>query len=239
MEIGSLFKSVDPSHDDAEAGDLIELLNVWKRYGTIEVLRGVNLRVKEGDFIAIRGKSGVGKTTLLRIMALLELSDGGDVRFFGRLASALSDDERSELRLRYIGFIFQLFNLIPSLTVLENIEVPMALAGICRRERRRRALELLEYFGLTGLANRFPNTLSGGERQRIAIIRALTNNPKVILADEPTSSLDDENSELTVELLAKINREKKVAIVMTTTDLYEKLPSTRNYILKEGHLIEQ
>lgn len=218
---------------------LIELVDVWKSYGAIDVLRGVNLNVKEGDFISIRGKSGVGKTTLLKIIGLLETPERGELKLFGRMVNALSDDERSELRLRHIGFIFQFFNLIPSLTVLENIELPLALAGVSGRERRRRASELLEYFGLASLAMRFPDTLSGGERQRVAIIRALANSPKIILADEPTSSIDDENSQLLMELLNKINRERKVTIILTTTDLYEKLPTNRDFILKDGRLIER
>jgi putative ABC transport system ATP-binding protein len=138
----------------------------------------------------------------------------------------------------YIGFIFQFFNLIPSLTVLENVELPLALAGVGWRERRKRALDLLEYFGLAGLAWRFPNTLSGGERQRVAIIRALSNSPKIILADEPTSSIDDENSQLLMNLLTEINRGRKVTIILTTTDLYEKLPADRSFLLREGQLIE-
>jgi len=217
---------------------LIELSNVWKSYGAIDVLRGVNLTVGEGDFISIRGKSGAGKTTLLKIIGLLDAPDKGEVKIFGRSVNGLSDDERSELRLRYIGFIFQFFNLIPSLTVLENVELPLALAGVGWRERRKRALDLLEYFGLAGLAWRFPNTLSGGERQRVAIIRALSNNPKIILADEPTSSIDDENSQLLMNLLTEINRGRKVTIILTTTDLYEKLPANRSFLLREGQLIE-
>jgi putative ABC transport system ATP-binding protein len=217
---------------------LIELSNVWKSYGAIDVLRGVNLTVGEGDFISIRGKSGAGKTTLLKIIGLLDAPDKGEVKIFGRSVNGLSDDERSELRLRYIGFIFQFFNLIPSLTVLENVELPLALAGVGWRERRKRALDLLEYFGLAGLAWRFPNTLSGGERQRVAIIRALSNNPKIILADEPTSSIDDENSQLLMNLLTEINRGRKVTIILTTTDLYEKLPADRSFLLREGQLIE-
>lgn len=130
---------------------MIELSNVWKSYGAIDVLRGVNLTVGEGDFISIRGKSGAGKTTLLKIIGLLDAPDKGEVKIFGRSVNGLSDDERSELRLRYIGFIFQFFNLIPSLTVLENVELPLALAGVGWRERRKRALDLLEYFGLAGL----------------------------------------------------------------------------------------
>jgi putative ABC transport system ATP-binding protein len=217
---------------------LIELSGICKRYGAIEILKNINLTVKEGDFISIRGKSGVGKTTLLKIIGLLETPDNGEVKLLGKKVNGLSDDEKSELRLHQIGFVFQFFNLIPSLTVLENIELPLALAGIDKHKRRQRAHELLEYFGLTSLEGRFPETLSGGERQRIAIIRALVNNPKIILADEPTSSIDDENSQLLMDLLNKINKERKVTIILTTTDLYEKLPTNRDFILKDGHIIE-
>lgn len=215
---------------------LIELYHVWKNYEGSEILKGVNLAVGEGEFISIRGKSGVGKTTLLRIIGLLESPDQGEVKIFGKNVSQLGDDERARLRLRAIGFVFQFFNLIPSLTVLENIELPLALAGVKRQERLRRAWELLDYFDLANLARRFPETLSGGEKQRVAVIRALVNNPKIILADEPTSSIDDENSQLLIGLLKKINVERNVTILLTTTDLYEKLPTTRDYILKDGRL---
>ncbi|MCS7096324.1 MAG: ABC transporter ATP-binding protein [Nitrososphaerota archaeon] len=215
---------------------LIELRDVWKNYGGSEVLRGVNLTVGEGEFVSVRGKSGAGKTTLLKIIGLLENPDRGEVEILGRLISRLGDNERSRLRLQAIGFVFQFFNLIPSLTVLENIELPLALAGVKKHERLKRARELLDYFGLAHLAGRFPETLSGGEKQRIAIIRALVNNPKIILADEPTSSIDDENSQLLISLLKGINSERRVAIVLTTTDLYERLPTTRDYILKDGRL---
>ena len=218
---------------------MIELTNVWKSYGAIQVLKDVNLNVREGEFISIRGKSGVGKTTLLKVIGLLEAPDKGEVKLLGRTTNCLSDDEKSELRLHHIGFVFQFFNLVPSLTVVENIELPLALAGIGKQERRRRARELLEYFSLTSLADRFPEMLSGGERQRVAIIRALANSPKIILADEPTSSIDDENSQLVMELLTKINMEKKVTIILTTTDLYEKLPTNRDYLLKDCQLIER
>jgi putative ABC transport system ATP-binding protein len=217
---------------------MMELSNVLKKYGATEVLRGVDLTVGEGEFVSIRGKSGAGKTTLLKIAGLLESPDGGEIKLLGRAVNGLGDEEKSRLRLHSIGFVFQFFNLIPSLTVLENIELPLALAGVGNHQRRRRAVELLEYFGLTGLAGRFPETLSGGERQRVAVIRALANSPKIILADEPTSSIDDENSQLLMELLKKINRERKVTIILTTTDLYEKLPTNRDFILKDGRLTE-
>ncbi|MEM4425821.1 MAG: ABC transporter ATP-binding protein, partial [Candidatus Nezhaarchaeales archaeon] len=187
----------------------------------------------------IRGKSGAGKTTLLKIMGLMERPDSGELLISGRNVSGLSDEEMSRIRLHDIGFVFQFFNLIPSLTVLENLELPLALAGVGRDERKRRALQLLDYFELRGLANRFPATLSGGERQRVAIARALINNPKIVLADEPTSSLDEENSMLVIDLLTKVNEERGLAIVMTTTDLHENVPANRDYVLKNGLLYER
>ena len=217
----------------------MELLNISKSYGQVKVLRGVTLKIRRGDFILIRGKSGAGKTTLLKIMGLMERPDSGELLISGRNVSELSDEEMSRIRLHDIGFVFQFFNLIPSLTVLENLELPLALAGVGRDERKRRALQLLDYFELRGLANRFPATLSGGERQRVAIARALINNPKIVLADEPTSSLDEENSMLVIDLLTKVNEERGLAIVMTTTDLHENVPANRDYVLKNGLLYER
>ncbi|MEM0223227.1 MAG: ABC transporter ATP-binding protein [Thermofilum sp.] len=218
---------------------LMELLNISKSYGQVKVLRSVTLKIRRGDFILIRGKSGAGKTTLLKIMGLMERPDSGELLISGRNVSELSDEEMSRIRLHDIGFVFQFFNLIPSLTVLENLELPLALAGVRRDERKRRALQLLDYFELRGLANRFPATLSGGERQRVAIARALINNPKIVLADEPTSSLDEENSMLVIDLLTKVNEERGLAIVMTTTDLHENVPANRDYVLKNGLLYER
>ncbi|MCX8189442.1 MAG: ABC transporter ATP-binding protein [Nitrososphaeria archaeon] len=216
--------------------NLIELVDIWKAYGSTQVLKGLCLNVREGDFIVVRGRSGAGKTTLLKIVGLLEPPDRGIVRLFNQNVNDLSDDEKSSVRLYKVGFIFQFFNLIPKLTVLENIELPLAIAGVDRRQRRERVYQLLKYFGLLDLAERFPETLSGGERQRVAIIRAIVNNPKIILADEPTSSIDNENSELLISLLSRINKERIVTIILTTTDLYEKLPATREYLLKDGVL---
>jgi ABC-type lipoprotein export system ATPase subunit len=215
---------------------IIELSNVSKSYGSTVVLKSLDLTVNQGEFILIRGKSGAGKTNLFKIIGLLELPTKGTVELFGKNIHALSEDEKASLRLHQLGLVFQFFNLLSSLTVMENIELPMALAGLKKHVRRERAFELLRYFGLTGLAERFPESLSGGERQRVAVIRALVNRPKLLLADEPTSSLDDENSQLLMDMLYKINREDKVTVIVTTTDLYEKLPSMNDYILKSGVL---
>ena len=214
----------------------LELVNVDKAYGATKVLNDISLTVKEGEFITIKGRSGAGKTTLLKIMGFLESPGKGEVKLFGNRTHELTDESKSNIRLYNMGFVFQSYNLIPSLTVLENIELPLALAGTKKQERKQRALELLKYFGLTSLETRFPANLSGGEKQRTAIIRALANRPKIILADEPTSSLDDDNSRLVIELLSNINKETKVVIILTTTDLQEEIRGSTEYMLKAGHL---
>lgn len=217
-------------------GVVVRLSGVRKRYGADEVLRGVDLAVRPGEFVSIRGKSGAGKTTLLKIIGLLERPDAGEVRLFGLRADGLSDGEAAEIRLRRIGFIFQFFNLIPTLTVLENVELPMALAGVGKAERRARAMELMRSLGIAGLADRMPGSLSGGERQRAAIARALANEPSLILADEPTSSLDDENSELVMAMLREASRALGASVIVTAVDIYERLPTDADYVLKEGVL---
>jgi ABC-type lipoprotein export system ATPase subunit len=215
---------------------VIELTNVHKNYGSNEILKDIQLTVKQGDFISIRGKSGVGKTTLLKILAFLETPDQGQVKLFGDDVSKLDDAQRSNLRLKNIGLVFQFFNLLPSLTIQENIELPLALASVKKAERKQRTAELVNYFGLQHLTERYPENLSGGEKQRIAIIRALANKPKILLADEPTSSIDDENEQLLTNLLNDINKNQNVTIIMTTTNLYDKLPTATNYLLKDAKL---
>ncbi len=203
------------------------------------MLRGVNLTIRQGDFISVRGKSGAGKTNLFKIVGLLEKPNEGTVNIFGKDTSKQSDDQITALRLKQIGLVFQFFNLLTSLTVLENIELPMALNGVGKHQRRERADELLKFFDITKLAERYPDNLSGGERQRVAIIRALVNYPTMLLADEPTSSLDDENSEMLIDLLAEISKEQKVAVMLTSTDLFVNLPTTKDYLLKDGKIASQ
>jgi len=215
----------------------VELINVWKNYANnIPVLKGVSLSIPVGAFISIRGRSGAGKTTLLRLIGLLDRPSNGEIILLGTETSKISDGEASKIRLKHIGFIFQSFNLIPSLTVLENIELPMALLGVKKEARRKRSIELLERFHMEMLANRFPTELSGGEQQRVAILRATVNNPDIILADEPTSNLDEENSRLVYELLSEINRESLATIIVTEVSLEEKLPTSEDYLLKNGVL---
>lgn len=215
---------------------ILELSNIWKSYGFESILRGVDLYANEGEFISIRGRSGVGKTTLARIIALLEPPDRGSVRIMGVDASRLGDTERSRMRLRSIGIVFQFFNLVPTLTAIENIELPMALAGVEKNKRRERALELLKLVGLRDKAHRYPEKLSGGERQRVAIARALANNPRILVADEPTSNLDDQTEDEIIDIFRRISRENRAAIIITMTDLYKHVPTDRDYILRDGKL---
>ncbi len=219
-----------------QKSNIIELRGIQKSFGSTEVLKGLDLEIKQGDFVSIRGKSGVGKTNLFKIIALLEDPTAGQLNIFGKDASNLNDNQKTELRLKNMGLVFQFFNLLPMLTVMENIELPMALKGIKKPQRQQRANELLEFFEIKKLAERQPDSLSGGEKQRVAMIRALANYPTLLLADEPTSSLDDENSALLLDLLKKISTEQNVAVVLTSTDLYEKMPTTKDYMLKQGQL---
>jgi putative ABC transport system ATP-binding protein len=216
---------------------ILVLRDVSKEYaGSRPVLRSVNLEVRANDFVVIRGRSGIGKSTLLRIMGLLDAPTSGQVLVEGRETGKMKDPELSRIRLTTFGFVFQQFNLIPSLTNVENVELPMELAGTAGDERRRRALALLQSFGVDGLAARFPGEISGGEQQRVTVARALANRPQLILADEPTASLDEANSEAVLALFKKANDENQVAVVLTTTSAYDQFGSTRELSISDGTL---
>jgi putative ABC transport system ATP-binding protein len=217
---------------------ILELREVGKDYGRSGlVLRGINLEVNAEDFVVVRGRSGIGKSTLLRIMGLLDAPSSGKVLVEGRDTGVMRDPELSRIRLMTFGFVFQQFNLIPSLTNIENVELPMQLAGrVGTEDRRKRALSLLESFGVGNLAARFPGEVSGGEQQRVTVARALANRPRLVLADEPTASLDEVNSEAVLGLFKKINQENQVAVVLTTTSAEDKFQSTRELGIIDGTL---
>lgn len=201
---------------------MLKLHNIWKEYQidndvVFTALRGVNLEIHEGEFTAITGPSGSGKSTLMQIVGLLDKPSRGIVEIDDRNAAKLNDDETSELRSEFVGFVFQQFNLINKLTVLENILLPTVYS---RKKLdyspEKRALYLIERFGLTGKEKSYPNKISGGQQQRVAIARALIMNPKLVLADEPTGNLDTKTGDEIMKLLKEMNKEEKRTIVIVT-----------------------
>lgn len=204
---------------------MIKLLNVWKEYKidneiTFTALKNINLEIKDKEYISIIGPSGSGKSTLMHIIGLLDKPTKGKVFIDNQEISNLNDDEISNLRNKKIGFIFQQFNLINKLTVLENILLPtIYYRGKLNFNPREKALKLIKRFNIEGKENSFPNKLSGGQQQRVAIARALIMDPMVILADEPTGNLDSKNGEIILSLLEKLNKEEKKTVVIVTHDL--------------------
>lgn len=202
----------------------------------IEVLKDVNLHVAKGEMIAVVGPSGSGKTTLLNIMACLDKPTSGEVSIEGVIINQLSDDELSKIRRHKIGMMFQDFYLLPSLTTLENVEVPMIFDDVLETERKERAAKLLSLVELSDRAHYRPWELSGGEQQRVAIARALSNDPKIILADEPTGNLDTTTGRRIVTLLRKIVEKRDKAILMVTHDPDAALRAHKVWILRGGVL---
>ncbi len=181
-------------------------------------LRGVNLSIEDGEFTALVGPSGSGKTTLLQLIGLLDHSTSGQVYINGKDATRLNRNQRADLRKGTIGFIFQFFALIPTLTAYENVEMPLLLNGTKPAERKARVNEMLEAVGLSDRAHHRPDQLSGGQQQRVAVARALAINPKVILADEPTANLDTENGKQVMDIMQRLNKETGVTFVFATHD---------------------
>ena len=197
----------------------VEIRNLYKSYenGRIKALNGINLTIKDGEFVSIIGPSGSGKSTLLNMLGALDVPDSGTINVAGRDLS--SSKKLNEFRSDEIGFIFQLHNLIPNISVVENIEIPMFTQGISSSEMRTRALKLLDDVGLKDKAGILPNKLSGGERQRVAIARALANEPSIILADEPTGSLDSKTSSRILKQLIDLHESKRVTLIIVTHDM--------------------
>lgn len=201
---------------------IVEATGVVKVYDTgrvkVTALRGVSLTVYRGEMVAVMGPSGSGKTTLLNCLSGLDTIDEGKILIAGKELARLPDDVRSEFRARHMGFVFQLFNLIPVLTALENVELPALLAGMRPSEARRRAWAVLEQVGLADRAGHKPAELSGGQQQRVAIARALVNGPDIVWADEPTGNLDTETADDVMALLRRLNREQGQTFVLVTHD---------------------
>ncbi len=201
---------------------VVELIDVYKIYSTeyyeVRALDGVSMDVEDGEFVVIMGPSGSGKSTLLNLIGCLDKPSEGEVLINGVETSNLNDNQLTELRRDTIGFIFQTYNLIPTLTALENVELPMIFKGLGREEREGRAKELLRSVGLEKEMNRKPNEMSGGQQQRVAIARALANNPKILLCDEPTGNLDTKSGEQVMEIIRHQNEELGVTVILVTHD---------------------
>lgn len=216
---------------------LLELRNISKTIGNEVVLNNIDLAVKPGSLIVVRGRSGVGKTTLAKIASLLLRPDHGEIIFRDQNITNESDRYWSMIRLKYIGYIDQFFKLITSFTVLENVELPLALLGVNKSIRVKKALEVLSELGLKNKAYRYPLELSGGERQRVAIARAIVKNPVLIIGDEPLSNLDEDTASMVLSIFRKLSIERKVGILITTTDLYYEFNADKDYILINNKLI--
>jgi len=197
---------------------MIEVKNLYKSFGELEVLKGVNLRVEKGEIVAIIGKSGAGKTTLLQIIGTLDRATKGQVLMDGTDVFAMKDKELAAFRNKHIGFIFQFHQLLPEFTALENVCIPAMIAREKENEYIARATKLLTELGLGDRLNHKPNELSGGEKQRVAAARALMMSPDIILADEPTGSLDTQNKKELSELLLKLRKEYNQTILLVTHD---------------------
>jgi len=220
---------------------IIKLDDVWKVYkmGDVDVpaLRGLDIDIKEGEFITILGKSGSGKSTSLNMVGCLDIPTKGKVYLDGQDISKLDENELARIRGKKIGFVFQTFNLIPSLNAIENVMLPMLFQDVPENVRRKRASELLNLVGLEGRMMHKQSELSGGERQRVAIARALINNPEIILADEPTGNLDSKTGMEIMNIFKNLHRQKKT-IVMITHDKYLANYAKRIVHLKDGRAIQ-
>ena len=203
----------------------------------VEALNGINMQVEQGEMVAIMGPSGCGKTTLLNCLSGLDTIDEGNVFIKGDNLRDLSDNERTAYRARHMGFIFQDFNLLPVLSAVENVELPMLVSRVPGKKARKRALEMLDLVGLSDRARHRPAELSGGQRQRVTIARALTNDPAIVWADEPTGNLDSETAEDIMSLICRLNRENGQTFVLVTHDIEVGKLANRIISMRDGQIV--
>jgi ABC-type lipoprotein export system ATPase subunit len=237
---GLVGDAVDMS-DSTDA--IVQARGVRKTYETgrvrVDALRGVDLTLARGEMAAIMGPSGCGKTTLLNCLSGLDDVDGGELLIDGTPLAAMSDRERTDYRARRMGFVFQFYNLMPVLTAVENVELPLLVARVARREARRRAIDALELVGLAERGDHVPDELSGGERQRVTIARALVNDPAIVWADEPTGDLDSENAEEIVTLMRRLNVERGLSFLIVTHDIAVGRKTDRIVRMLDGEVVEE
>jgi len=219
---------------------MILLKEVTKEYRLgkiiVNALRGINLDIGEGEFVSICGPSGSGKSTLLNLIGCLDSPTSGTIHIMNTNIVSLQDMESSRLRNKMIGFIFQMFNLIPVLSSYENVEYPLILQGLTKKERREKVLKMIEDVGLSDFITHRPDELSGGQRQRVAIARALVTNPKLVLADEPTANLDAKTGIEILELMKKMNEKDKTTFIFSTHDPKVMNYAKKIYVLSDGSI---
>lgn len=225
-----------------EEGIIIELKDVWKTYvmGEVKVhaLRGLNLRVKKGEFLAVMGPSGSGKSTFMNMVGCLDIPSRGSIFLDGKDISLMSESDLAQIRGRKIGFIFQKFNLLNTMTAKENVMLPLTFQGLSQGERESTSKKYLQLVGLGERMDHTPNELSGGQQQRVAIARALANNPEVILADEPTGNLDSHSGKSVLDFLRKLHEEQGTTIIMVTHDDKIAKQADRIAYLKDGMIVQ-
>jgi putative ABC transport system ATP-binding protein len=218
----------------------VELIDVHKIYKTkyyeVRAINGITMKIEDGEFIAIMGPSGSGKSTLLYLIGCLDRPTKGEVVIDGVETSKLSDDELTRLRREKLGFVFQQYNLISTLTALENVELPMIFRGVPKNERKRKAMELLRLVGIEDIAERKPMEISGGEQQRVAIARAMANEPKILLCDEPTGNLDSKSGRQIMGIIKELNEEKGVTVILVTHEPSMAEFAERIVRLRDGRL---
>ena len=217
---------------------MIDIKEVTKSFGSLQVLKGINLHINKGEMVSIVGPSGAGKTTLLQIIGTLDKPDSGNIIIEGTDVSQLSTKKLSEFRNQHIGFVFQFHQLLPEFTAIENIMIPAFIAGVSRNKAKERAEELLALMGLSDRADHKPNQLSGGEKQRVAVARALVNNPAVVLADEPSGSLDSKNKAELHQLFFELRDKLGQTFVIVTHDEELAKLTDRTIHMKDGVISE-
>ncbi|MEM0967506.1 MAG: ABC transporter ATP-binding protein [Verrucomicrobiota bacterium] len=227
-----------PTHN-ARPKSALKVAGLRKSYGSVEVLHGVDLTVDVGERVALMGRSGSGKSTLLNCICGIEPFDAGEILVGERAIHGLSSSELEALRRDRIGYVFQSFHLLPTLSALENVEFPGLLAGIPSGDRLSRARELLDLVGMAHRENHKPSALSGGERQRVALARAVMNRPRLILADEPTGSLDSASGELVLDLLERISTEEEIAVLLVTHDRSTVRICNRIVRMQDGRILRE